>query len=86
MQLNGFSVYGGPFLHFVTGDLDVEAAGVDSFSAINRVDLSQDIREESEFGVFAGAQGQVNEDTSWFVEFQITGDAWGVGVGGVRKF
>ena len=86
VQLEGISVYGGPFLHFVTGDLDVDASGLDSFAALNRVDLSQDIREESEFGIFGGAQGEVDQDTAWFVEFQITGDAWGVGIGGVRKF
>ena len=86
VQMEGFSVYGGPFLHFVTGDLDVDASGTDSFSAINRVDLSQDIREESEFGFFVGAQGDADQDTSWFLEFQITGDAWGIGIGGVRKF
>ena len=86
VQMQGFSVYGGPFLHFVTGDLDIEATGTDSFSAVNRVDLSQDIREESEFGFFAGGQGEVDQDTSWFVEFQITGDAWGIGIGGSRKF
>lgn len=86
VQMEGLSVYGGPFLHFVTGDLDVEATGTDSFSAVNRVDLSADIREESEFGVFAGAQGQVDQDTFWFVEFQITGDAWGIGIGGERRF
>jgi hypothetical protein len=86
IQLDGFSVYGGPFLHFVTGDLDADITGTDSFSAVNRVNLSQDIREESEFGAFAGAQGEIDQDTSWFVEFQITGDAWGVGIGGIRKF
>lgn len=86
VKLNGFSVYGGPFLHFVSGDLDVDASGTDSFAAVNRVDLSQDIREESEFGAFVGAQGEANQDTSWFVEFQITGDAWGVGAGGIVRF
>ena len=86
VQMRGFSVYGGPFLHFVTGDIDIDATGTDSFSAVNRVDLSQDIREESEFGFFAGGQGEVDQDTSWFVEFQITGDAWGIGIGGSRKF
>jgi hypothetical protein len=86
VQLQGFSVYGGPFLHFVTGDLDVEVTGKDSSLTDNRVKLSQDIREECEFGFFAGGQGEVDADTSWFVEFQITGDAWGIGIGGVRKF
>jgi hypothetical protein len=86
LQLEGFSLYGGPFLHFVTGDLDVDASGTDSGGAVNRVDLSQDIREESEFGVFVGAQGEANQDMSWFIEFQFTGDAWGIGVGGIGRF
>lgn len=86
VQVNGLSVYGGPFLHFVSGDLDVSVTGIDSFAAVNRVELSQDIDQESEFGFFAGALGAADQDTSWYVEFQITGDAWGVGVGGVRKF
>ena len=67
-------------------DLDIDVSGLDSFSALNRVDASQDIREESEFGIFGGAQGEVDQDTAWFAEFQITGDAWGIGIGGIRKF
>jgi hypothetical protein len=86
IRLEGFSVYGGPFLHVVTGDLDVDVSGLDLTSATNRVKLSQDVHQESEFGAFAGAQGEMDQDTSWFVEFQITGDAWGVGIGGIRKF
>lgn len=85
-QLEGFSVYGGPFLHFITGDLDADLAGADSFAAVNQVELSQDIREESIFGVFVGAQGEWDDDTGWFAEFQMTGDAWGIGIGGTRKF
>ncbi|MBN2317330.1 MAG: hypothetical protein JXM79_25630 [Sedimentisphaerales bacterium] len=86
ITFDGFSVYGGPFLHFVTGDLDIDASGIDSFAAVNRVELSQDIREESEFGGFIGAQGEVDKNTSWFAEVQLTGDAWGIGIGGMRKF
>ena len=86
VQVNDLSVYGGPFLHFVSGDLDVSVTGTDAFAAVNRVELSQDVDQESEFGFYAGAQGAADQDTSWYVEFQITGDAWGIGVGGIRKF
>jgi hypothetical protein len=86
VNLEGFSVYGGPFLHFVTGDLDADLVGTDSFAAVNQVELSQDIREESIFGAFVGAQGEWDKNTGWFAEFQITGDAWGIGLGGIRKF
>jgi hypothetical protein len=86
VQLEGISVYGGPFLHFVTGEIDIDVAGLDSFSALNRLDASLDIREESVFGLFGGALGEVDQNTSWFAEFQVTGDAWGIGIGGIRKF
>lgn len=80
------SLYGGPFLHIVSGDLDADISGIDSFSAVNRVSLSQDVEEESEFGGFVGALGEMDKDTSWFAEFQVTSDAWGIGIGGIRKF
>ncbi|UCC96839.1 MAG: hypothetical protein JSW66_13455 [Phycisphaerales bacterium] len=86
VQLEGFCVYGGPFLHFVRGDLDASLSGTDSFAAINRIELSQDIRQESELGFYAGVQGDASESTSWYAEYRITGDAWGVGVGAVRRF
>lgn len=86
VQLEGFSIYGGPFLHFVRGDLEVNISGTDSFSAINRVELSQDVRQESEFGFYAGLQGEADAETSWYAEYRITGDAWGIGIGAVRRF
>ncbi|MEJ2705659.1 MAG: hypothetical protein P8Z79_24750 [Sedimentisphaerales bacterium] len=86
VRMGGFSVYGGPFLHVVSGDLDIDASGTDSFSALNQVDLSQDIRQDPQIGVFAGAMADADQDTSWYVEFQVTGDAWGIGIGGTRRF
>lgn len=86
VQLEGVCVYGGPFLHFVRGDLDADISGTDSFSALNRVELSQDVRQESEIGFYAGLQGEADADTSWYAEYRITGDAWGIGIGAVRRF
>jgi hypothetical protein len=85
-QLEKFCVYGGPFLHFVEGDVEISVSGIDSFDALNNVELSEDIREASEFGVYAGLQGEASESTSWYAEYRMTGDAWGIGVGAVRRF
>jgi hypothetical protein len=57
-------IYGGPFLHFVDGD--VENGG------------SVDIEQESVFGGYVGAQFDVAENTAAGVELQFTGDAWGI--------
>jgi hypothetical protein len=86
VQLEGFCVYGGPFLHFVRGDIEASLSGTDSFAATNRIELSQDIRQESELGFYAGVQGDASQSTSWYAEYRITADAWGVGIGAVRRF
>lgn len=86
VQLEGLSIYGGPFLHFVKGDVEISVSGIDAFDALNNVELSEDIREESELGVYAGLQGEADAETSWYAEYRITGDAWGVGIGAVRRF
>ncbi len=61
-----FSIYGGPFLHFVDGDLDVRA---------NWDSGSVDIEQESEFGGYFGAMIELAESASLFGEYQMTGDA-----------
>lgn len=62
----GFSLYGGPFLHFVDGDIEARALGV-------TVDL--DLEQKSEFGGYVGAQFDLAESSSLFIEYQKTGDA-----------
>ena len=80
-----FRVYGGPFLHFVNGDLDISGRTVDMGSEI-LMDATGDIEEESQFGGYAGAHLDVDENTSCCIELQFTGDAWGVAIGAARRF
>lgn len=85
LQLEGFSIYGGPFLHFVKGDMELSGTTV-SLGTTQRVESEADIREESNFGAFVGAQWDIDEDTCWYTEYQFTGDAWGAGMGIVWRF
>jgi len=78
-------IYGGPFLHFVNGDLDLSGSTVDMGTPIS-VDASGDIEEESQFGGYVGAQFDLDQDTFCFIEGQFTGDAWGIGLGASRRF
>ena len=83
-------IYGGPFLHFVNGDLDI--SGKTTLESISGDDLEiltkakGDIEEESQFGGYVGAHLDVDENTSCFIECQLTGDAWGIGIGAARRF
>ena len=83
---DNFRIYGGPFLHFVNGDLDYSGSTVVAGPTEIRVDASADIEEESQFGGYAGAHLDVDENTSCYIECQFTSDAWGVGIGAARRF
>jgi len=78
-------IYGGPFLHFVDGDLDISGRTVDMDTEI-LMEAGGDIEEESQFGGYVGAHLDVDENTSCFIECQFTGDAWGIGLGAARRF
>jgi opacity protein-like surface antigen len=82
---NNLRVYGGPFLHFVNGDLDISGSTVDMGTDI-LTKYSSDIEEKSQFGGYVGAQLDVDQNTSCFIECQLTGDAWGIGIGAARRY
>jgi len=72
-----FSIYGGPFLHFVDGDLEVSLLGESG---------TVDIEQESEFGGYVGSQFDLAESSSLFIEYQMTGDASAIAGGIVWRF
>ena len=78
-------IYGGPFLHFIDGDLDISGRTVDMGTEI-LMETSGDVEEDSQFGGYLGAHLDVDENTSCFIECQLTGDAWGIGIGAARRF
>jgi opacity protein-like surface antigen len=82
---NNLRIYGGPFLHFVNGDLDISGTTTDLGTEIH-TKTSSDIKEKSQFGGYVGGQLDVDQNTSCIVEFQLTSDAWGIGIGAARKF
>jgi hypothetical protein len=88
VEFENLRIYGGPFLHFLNGDLDLNGQIADppGVPDLIVVDTSHDIREKSQLGGYAGAQWYLDANSSLFTEFQFTGDAWGVGVGTIWKF
>lgn len=74
---DNFSLYGGPFLHLIDGELDVSALGVTG---------NFDLEQKSEFGGFVGSQFDLSDSSSIFIEYQMTGDASAIACGFVWRF
>ena len=77
LKMEGWKLYGGPFVHLVEGDLDAKVAGVT---------YGFDLEEDSAFGGYVGTQIDLAENTALNVEGQLTGGGWGIGGGIVWKF
>jgi hypothetical protein len=69
-RFDRFSVYGGPFLHFLRGDEDSSIFGTHI-----------DLEEESVLGVYVGARADLNKHIGLDIEFQVTADAYGAAIG-----
>ena len=63
-------VYGGPFLHFVEGDLEIQGS-----------QYEYELEQRLELGGFIGALINLGGSASLSLEFLITGEAWGAGIG-----
>ncbi|MBN2130004.1 MAG: hypothetical protein JW741_10930 [Sedimentisphaerales bacterium] len=85
-QVDLWSVWVGPFLQFVDGDLDVsenweEVGGINS----GTIDASMDLKQESEFGVLFGASYDISTEWNLWVEGQWSDDSWLFGIGALLK-
>jgi hypothetical protein len=87
-----FSIYGGPFLHFVSGDLydNVTELFVDEFGVplpnLLHSEYVWEIDEDSAFGAYIGAQLEIGENCAVNVEYQKTAAADAFGAGILWKF
>lgn len=68
-DLDDVCIYGGPFVHFIDGDMDLKSGSTK---------ISADLEEKSVLGGYIGAQFDITENTFVNVEYQLTGDAQGL--------
>ena len=81
------SVYGGPFFHFVSGDLeDTVGASVTGLGELLNSEYDWEIEEDSTFGGYIGAQLEVAEGCSFNVEYQFTAAANAFGASILWRF
>ncbi len=70
------SVYGGPFLHFLDGELNDIFSEVDTGTGgLLTSEYSWDIEQDSTFGGYLGTQMELAENCSLNIEFQHTATA-----------
>jgi len=82
-------IYGGPFIHFIKGDVELRG-NVDytvdgSLRSIN-VDGSSDLEQKSEFGGFIGLSTDLTKNTKFNTEIQFTNDDQAVGFHFIHRF
>ncbi|KPK37369.1 MAG: hypothetical protein AMJ65_14715 [Phycisphaerae bacterium SG8_4] len=71
----GVCVYGGPFLNFVEGDLEVKMPSTGGRS-------TYELEQHLEIGAYVGAQMELGDPNIRVgAEFLWTGEAWGFGIG-----
>lgn len=74
-RFDRFSVYGGPFLHFLRGEEE---------SSVFRTHVN--LEEESVLGVYVGARADLTNRVGLDIELQVTGGAYGVALGVPLRF
>jgi hypothetical protein len=86
----GFSIYGGPFLHFVNGDLEAKYNYSYSddypYAETETGKISGDIHEDNCFGGYIGAQIELGGNACVSAEWMTTGDADAFGASVICRF
>lgn len=70
-------IYVGPMFQFITGDVDIDFAGIP---------LTLDIEQDSIFGGFLGSYMPLSDNCYLNVEYQLTPDAYAFGVNFTIRF
>ena len=76
------SIYGGPFLHFISGELEDTFSEIDAGGGLLTSEYSWNVEQESVFGSYIGTQIELTEEFSFNIEYQHTSasDAFGAGL------
>ncbi len=82
---DNISIYGGPFFHFVVGDLDDEFSEV-SDGGLLTSKYSWELDESLYFGGYIGAQVDIAENFSFNIEYQHTESADALSAGLIWRF
>ena len=80
-QIDTWTLWAGPFLQHIEGDLDLEGQIVLDDEGIGYFKACADIEESSQLGAHFGASWGFANQWNLSIEGQVTGDSWLVGIG-----
>jgi hypothetical protein len=75
------SIYGGPFLHFISGTAEYNWRETEDGSLSNYDHDTIKLEQKSKFGGYVGAQFDLGKGAAMYGEFQLTGAGWAFGTG-----
>jgi len=81
--MENVSIYGGPFLQFINGDMDAKYTEPYTGGTLK---LSADVDEAAYFGGYIGLQAELIENVPFYIEYQHTAKADALGMGLLWKF
>lgn len=88
VDMGGWRFYAGPFYYYLSGDFNAKETGTweNEGSGSWLYKGSGDIKADSNFGGFVGAQFDLAQNCNMTVEIASTGDGWGLGAAIAWKF
>ncbi len=84
-QADKWRFWAGPFLQFIRGDMNFNGAAVLDGAGVSTIRWASDLQESTQVGGHFGANWEVSDVFDVWVEGQITGDSWLVGVGAMIR-
>jgi hypothetical protein len=85
-HMDTWSLWVGPFLQFVDGDLDIdEQYTIAGGGPSGTISASTDLKQESEVGVHFGANWEMSREWNLWAEGQWSDDSWLFGFGAIFK-
>jgi hypothetical protein len=79
-------VYGGPFLNYIDGDIDISGNSETILSLPLKESSSPEIEEKIQFGGFLGAQWNLENNITLITEGQVANEGWRIGISTSWKF
>ena len=84
-QVDKWRFWAGPYLQFLRGDMEFSGAAILDLAGASTIRWAGDLQESAQIGGHFGANWEVSEVFDVWVEGQITGDSWLVGVGAMLR-
>ncbi len=84
-QADKWRFWAGPFLQFIRGDLNFSGAAVLNGAGLSTIRWTSKLEESTQVGGHFGANWEVSDVFDVWVEGQITGESWLVGVGAMIR-